>query len=220
MTVCVASPDPVWAEPLLALLEARGMRGQWVEGVVEALAAIATGSVDALVVDVGCGSDDTALAATTLSRRRDTVALVVVGPIDRLLPDTVAHVAARYQYVTIVEHVEALLPHTAGRGGGGADAGPAPAPRIAAGAHRLLRLARSGTYFDLLGVHRAADADKVAAAADLLLTWIDTQRHGSADARHEDLVELRAAVVDARAVLRSPTARAAYTARLAPPRTS
>ncbi len=89
------------------------------------------------------------------------------------------------------------------------DADPEPAPFPDAGPvtltqiHRMLQRARFDDYHVLLGVSANADASRIAQAADALLSRLEDERIPAHihDAAFSDLVELRAAVEDAAAVL-------------------
>ncbi|MCB9507747.1 MAG: hypothetical protein H6700_02740 [Myxococcales bacterium] len=204
MIVFVATPDTAWAAPLLALLRERGADARHVDDVVDALGWLRTSPAHGLVLDVRCGEDEVALGAASARRRAPSLAVVVAGPLVRELETSVTVVADPHAYVAIVDAAlpGARRPPVIGPGNGGALAnleGPVTHAEVV----QRLRIARFEPYAALLGVREGGSTGSIHAAADALLDRLAPGRvpGAVADLVHAELVELRAAIVDARDVL-------------------
>lgn len=85
-----------------------------------------------------------------------------------------------------------------------------PAPTAPFDLARVVSLARSADYFQVLGVSRAASATEIRDAADRLLAGLDARSLAAREDESTELREARQVVVDARDVLAEDALRAAY----------
>ena len=228
MLAIVCSDQPNLTAPLSALLREVDVGVHATDDVFEALESARAESACALVLDARIDAADVELGLRGARRHLGPQHLVVVvggeasgeprsgGPVEHHSADAFAFIDVRDAIRTHAEKVADLAVQTPPRAAGTSPPIPPPVTQAtrttAADIDTALSVARTGSYYDCLGVTRgASDATVRDAAARALARFAaGSLASGLVDVRLDDLVEIRAAIRDAEAVLTDPIARRWY----------